>query len=197
MITKIVNMHRTLGWLFIAGFFGYAYGLVVVPFFLLMAALGWYLCQPRRKSKGTKLPKIIRPITFVIGSGVSAEQAAQGFRTLGDLMTGQPSAKPAPWLQPKCRDDRDYKVGDHLILNEYDPQDGYTRSKLGPLEISFLMLAEDFPGIAPGFVLLGLKSPKEDLAELLDDIVNVDHYCNDPLSVLIDFSERAENVVLV
>ncbi len=54
------------------------------------------------------------------------------------------------------RDDRKYRVGDTMTLREYDPSFGYTRNETGPFEIAYLMTAEDFPAILPGFVIMGL-----------------------------------------
>lgn len=54
------------------------------------------------------------------------------------------------------RDDRHYRVGDQLMLAEYDPSFGHTGKKAGPFEVVYLMTAEDFPAILPGFVIMGL-----------------------------------------
>lgn len=55
------------------------------------------------------------------------------------------------------RNDRDYRVGDMLNLREYDPTFGNTGRTLAGLEVVYMMLAEDFPAILPGFVIMGLR----------------------------------------
>lgn len=54
------------------------------------------------------------------------------------------------------RNDRDYRVGDTLTLREFDPSYGNTGNRLPPVEIVYVMTAEDFPAILPGFVIMGL-----------------------------------------
>ena len=55
------------------------------------------------------------------------------------------------------RNDRDYRIGDMLNLREYDPTFGFTGRRLSGLEIVYMMMAEDFPAILPGFVIMGLR----------------------------------------
>ncbi len=54
------------------------------------------------------------------------------------------------------KDDRDFKVGDEVILREYRPDTNeYTGRKLG-FEVGFVL--RDFPGVAEGFVVMQLRS---------------------------------------
>lgn len=55
------------------------------------------------------------------------------------------------------RNDRDYRIGDMLNLREYDPTFGHTGRRLSGLEVVYMMMAEDFPAILPGFVIMGLR----------------------------------------
>lgn len=55
------------------------------------------------------------------------------------------------------RNDRDYRIGDMLNLREYDPTFGHTGRRLSGLEIVYIMQAEDFPAILPGFIIMGLR----------------------------------------
>lgn len=63
------------------------------------------------------------------------------------------------------RDDRGFTVGDVLVLREYDPPylgpHGYTMpeeysGRTIHRTITFILRHEDYAGIAPGFVVLGL-----------------------------------------
>ena len=78
------------------------------------------------------------------------------------------------------RDDRHYAIGDLLALREFDPSYGDTGKKLPPFEIVYIMMAEDFPAILPGFVIMGLRpyvAPVDDgLVEVptaIDGVVNL------------------------
>lgn len=55
------------------------------------------------------------------------------------------------------RNDRDYRIGDMLNLREYDPTFGMTGRRLSGLEVVYIMQAEDFPAILPGFIIMGLR----------------------------------------
>ncbi len=55
------------------------------------------------------------------------------------------------------RDDRHYHRGDKLVIKEYDPSYGFTGREMSPRYVSYVMRAEDFPAIMPGFVVLGLS----------------------------------------
>lgn len=55
------------------------------------------------------------------------------------------------------RNDRDYRVGDVLDLREFDPTFGNTGRRLSGLDVVYIMTAEDFPAILPGFVIMGLR----------------------------------------
>lgn len=55
------------------------------------------------------------------------------------------------------RNDRDYRVGDVLDLREFDPTFGNTGRRLSGLDVVYIMTAEDFPAIMPGFVIMGLR----------------------------------------
>ncbi|QJD54544.1 hypothetical protein [Sphingomonas phage Kharn] len=77
------------------------------------------------------------------------------------------------------RNDRDYRVGDMLNLREYDPTFGNTGRTLAGLEVVYIMLAEDFPAILPGFVIMGLRGvpsmaiedSREDKAKAIGEVV--------------------------
>lgn len=75
------------------------------------------------------------------------------------------------------RNDRNYCVGDTFTLREYDPSFGLTGKEAGPFEIAYLMTAEDFPAILPGFVIMGLGGlPKtvvqaEDFGRAVGDVI--------------------------
>lgn len=51
--------------------------------------------------------------------------------------------------------DRDFQVGDGLILDEYDPESGYTGESLNLGQITHVL--KDFAGLAPGYVMLSFK----------------------------------------
>lgn len=70
------------------------------------------------------------------------------------------------------RDDRHYQVGDLLALREYDPSFGDTGKRLPPFEVVYVMMAEDFPAILPGFVIMGLRPY---VAPVDDGLVEVPH----------------------
>ena len=56
------------------------------------------------------------------------------------------------------RDDRNYKIGDLLEIHEYDPSYGHTR-RCPPLlfDVTYVLMAEDFPALMPGFVIMGIR----------------------------------------
>ncbi|MFD3034330.1 DUF3850 domain-containing protein, partial [Streptococcus agalactiae] len=54
----------------------------------------------------------------------------------------------------ECRyNDRDFKVGDELLLREYDPQKGYTYRCI-VRKITYIL--SDFIGLKDGYVILGV-----------------------------------------
>ena len=56
----------------------------------------------------------------------------------------------------ECRyNDRNFKVGDELILKEYDPQKGYTGEHI-VTKVTYLL--SDFIGLKNGYVILGLSN---------------------------------------
>lgn len=56
------------------------------------------------------------------------------------------------------RNDRNYKVGDYLALNEWDAEKEEYTHKTALFEIVSVLNSEDFPdGINPGYVVLGLS----------------------------------------
>ncbi|GAA0059368.1 MULTISPECIES: DUF3850 domain-containing protein [Streptococcus] len=58
----------------------------------------------------------------------------------------------------KCRyNDRDFKVGDELLLREYDPQKGYTYPyRCIVRKITYIL--SDFIGLKDGYVILGVTN---------------------------------------
>lgn len=78
------------------------------------------------------------------------------------------------------RNDRAYRVGDTMTLKEYDPSLGHTGKETGPFDVVYLMTAEDFPAILPGFVIMGLgglpetitvRLEAEDVAKTVGEVV--------------------------
>ena len=56
----------------------------------------------------------------------------------------------------ECRyNDRDFKVGDELLLREYDPQKGYTYRCI-VRKITYIL--SDFIGLKEGYVILGVTN---------------------------------------
>lgn len=56
----------------------------------------------------------------------------------------------------ECRyNDRDFKVGDELLLREYDPQKGYTYRCI-VRKITYIL--SDFIGLKDGYVILGVTN---------------------------------------
>ncbi len=56
----------------------------------------------------------------------------------------------------ECRyNDRDFKVGDGLLLREYDPQKGYTYRCI-VRKITYIL--SDFIGLKDGYVILGVTN---------------------------------------
>ncbi|MGV3293834.1 DUF3850 domain-containing protein [Streptococcus pluranimalium] len=54
----------------------------------------------------------------------------------------------------ECRyNDRDFKVGDELLLREYEPQKGYT-SRCIVRKVTYVL--SDFVGLKEGYVILGV-----------------------------------------
>ncbi len=54
------------------------------------------------------------------------------------------------------KNDRDFKVGDTILLQEWDPVDQkYTRKELSRV-ISYILSDEQF-GVKPGYVILSIK----------------------------------------
>lgn len=66
------------------------------------------------------------------------------------------------------RNDRAFKVGDSLLLRRYDHSVGYTGEQL-ERQISYMLYPEDCPGLAAGYVILGLQlDPMAAFKELLE-----------------------------
>lgn len=57
------------------------------------------------------------------------------------------------------RNDRQYKVGDRLVLREYDPAGiGYTNSMAVERSVTYILTQDDMPAaLNPGYVVLGLR----------------------------------------
>ena len=55
----------------------------------------------------------------------------------------------------ECRyNDRDFKVGDELLLREYDPKQGYT-ARCIVMTVTYVL--SEFIGLKDGYVILGVK----------------------------------------
>jgi len=55
------------------------------------------------------------------------------------------------------KDDRGFKVGDMVVQLEWDPKTGkHTGARL-EFKVIYLLRHEDFEGIAPGYVVMGLQ----------------------------------------
>lgn len=54
------------------------------------------------------------------------------------------------------KNDRDFKVGDTLILVEFDPKTQKFTGFKTKAEVDFLL--KDFPGLEPGYVVMSLAS---------------------------------------
>ncbi|WP_153448454.1 DUF3850 domain-containing protein [Vibrio algicola] len=61
-------------------------------------------------------------------------------------------------FEVRCAD-RDYNVGDFLVLNEWDGEK-YTGRKL-EVTITYILGGYDFDGLVPGFVILGTSDAVE------------------------------------
>lgn len=61
------------------------------------------------------------------------------------------------------KNDRDFKAGDLLILEEYDPEDkdepnkGYS-GKLFAVRVDYIL--ENYPGIEPGYCIMGITKTR-------------------------------------
>ena len=53
------------------------------------------------------------------------------------------------------RNDRDFKVGDILVLREFDPEDDAYTGQSEERQITFLLSEEDYGGVIHGFVAIG------------------------------------------
>ena len=64
------------------------------------------------------------------------------------------------------KEDRDYKVGDYLVLEEYDPQTKLYQGREINTRITYILSSEySRYGIKPGFCILGIEIiPQEDVA---------------------------------
>lgn len=61
----------------------------------------------------------------------------------------------------ECRyNDKNFKVGDELVLREYDSKQGYTGQCI-VRTITYIL--SDFVGLQEGYVILSFKSRKEDI----------------------------------
>jgi len=54
------------------------------------------------------------------------------------------------------KNDRDYQVGDVVLLREWEKEGGYT-SKQSYWQITYILL--ECPGLKPGYCVLGLYGP--------------------------------------
>lgn len=54
------------------------------------------------------------------------------------------------------KNDRDFKDGDRLFLQEFDPADEKYTGRSIVVNVTYLMRGQEF-GIMPGFVLMGIK----------------------------------------
>lgn len=53
------------------------------------------------------------------------------------------------------RNDRDFKVGDILVLREFDPESETYTGQVEERQITFLLSEEDYGGVIHGFVAIG------------------------------------------
>ena len=54
------------------------------------------------------------------------------------------------------RNDRRFANGDELVIRKFDPSFGLIPGE-APFVVTYIMGDEDFPAIAPGFVIMGIK----------------------------------------
>lgn len=68
---------------------------------------------------------------------------------------------PAVWDGSKPfevrRNDRDYRVGDVLLLDEYNPVPGCSTGRVAMRAVTYVLSHEEFScGLQPGYVVMGL-----------------------------------------
>ena len=51
------------------------------------------------------------------------------------------------------KDDRGYRIGDKVVLLEWDPKNGYTGAKTRELTISYILRDKPEYGLAPGWCI--------------------------------------------
>lgn len=54
------------------------------------------------------------------------------------------------------KNDRDYMVGDYILLKEYDKNTGYTGNEI-LVEITYMITSEQFDGLKDGYCVLGIE----------------------------------------
>ena len=88
------------------------------------------------------------------------------------------------------RNDRRYATGDVLIIRKFDPSYGLIPGE-EPLrfKVTYLMSDEDFPGILPGFVIMGIK-PWSPFPGDAEELALAGH----PNSVVITHEEPAKPI---
>lgn len=53
------------------------------------------------------------------------------------------------------KDDRDFQIGDTLVLQEYDPKKGEHTGQHVKVKVTYIL--RDFEGIAPGYCIMSIK----------------------------------------
>lgn len=86
------------------------------------------------------------------------------------------------------RNDRHYQKDDVLVIRKYDPAYGLVPGE-EPLTrvVTYVMSDEDFPAIAPGFVIMGLRECSKPVFEISKDEfeakVAINRTCNEYLKL--------------
>lgn len=55
------------------------------------------------------------------------------------------------------KDDRGFRVGDHVVQREWDPETKKYSGARMEFRVVCMLRHEDFQGVAPGFVVMGLQ----------------------------------------
>ena len=94
------------------------------------------------------------------------------------------------------KSDRDYKVGDTLLLKEYSPDTGYTGSAISVI-VSYIMHGPVF-GVSAGFCILGIKPEDKGGRTVITDLDEIAYLFSlsskKPLEWITSKSRQAEIV---